>query len=139
MKRVETASYPVQIFIAGSAWEAETICRDYCDDVGFCVTVTETNYVYTGGEEAGVIVGLINYGRFPSEPAAIFAHAEAITLKLIEGLKQESASIQAPDKTVWISFREQDAPTPDQFTSPSEAMSPNTPAAEDAGVTGRAG
>jgi hypothetical protein len=56
-----------------------------------------------------VIVGLINYPRFPSTPEAIWAHAEALALKLIEGLGQESASIQAPDKTVWISFRDQDA------------------------------
>ena len=56
-----------------------------------------------------MIVGLINYGRFPSEPAAIFAHAETLALKLTEGLGQESASIQAPDKTLWISFREEAA------------------------------
>lgn len=108
MKRVETTSYPVQIFVAGNPWEAETICLDYCNEVGLCVTVTETNYVYTGGEETGVIVGLINYGRFPSEPEAIFARAEALALRLIEGLRQQSASIQAPDKTVWISFRRED-------------------------------
>lgn len=108
MKRVETASYPVQIFIAGSVWEAETICLEYCNAVGLCVTVNETDYIYSGGDEPGVIIGLINYGRFPSEPAAIFAHAEALALKLIEGLGQESASIQAPDKTVWISFRSAD-------------------------------
>jgi len=34
MKIVETKSYPVSIFIAGSAMEAETICLDYCDAVG---------------------------------------------------------------------------------------------------------
>jgi hypothetical protein len=106
MTRAETPSYPVQIWIAGDPAKALEICRAYCDEVGFCVTVTPTSYVYTGGQEAGVVVGLINYGRFPSEPQAIFAHAEKLALRLIDGLGQQSASIQAPDKTVWLSFRE---------------------------------
>lgn len=109
MKRIEAPSYPVSIFVAGSVWQAETICLNYCDEIGLCVTVTETVYCYTGGEESGVIVGLINYPRFPAEPAEIFAKAEALALLLIDGLGQQSASIQAPDKTVWISFRDDPA------------------------------
>lgn len=105
MKTVETVSYPVQIWIAGGHAKAIDLCRAYCDEIGLCVTVTPTTYIYTGGQELGVVVGLINYGRFPSEPQAIFARAKELTLKLIEGLGQESASIQAPDKTLWISFR----------------------------------
>ncbi len=62
-------SCPVSIFIAGDYDKAHEICRAHCDAVGLCVTVTATSYIYTGGEEAGVIVGLINYPRFPSEPA----------------------------------------------------------------------
>lgn len=106
MNAAETPSYPVQIYIAGDAARATEICRAYCDSEGFCVTVTQTSYVYTGGQESGVIVGLINYGRFPSEPQAIFAQARVLTDLLIEGLGQESASIQGPDKTLWISYRD---------------------------------
>lgn len=95
-------SYPVSVFVAGKVWEAETICREYCDQVGLCVTVTETNYCYTGGEEAGVIVGLINYPRFPATPAEILAKAEELAHRLIEGLGQRSATVQTPDATYWI-------------------------------------
>jgi len=106
MKSVEVPSYPVSIFIAAeSIFEAETVCREYCDDVGFCVTVTETVYCFTGGEQSGVIVGLINYPRFPKEPAEIWAHAEMLAAQLRERLKQDSYTIQAPDKTVWFSHR----------------------------------
>ena len=113
MIRIEAPSYPVSIFIAGDTWQAETSCLNYCDAVGFCVTVTETTYVYTGGEEVGVIVGLINYPRFPKAPAEIWAHAETLAAKLCIDLKQESYTIQAPDKTVWFSHREEDAtPSP---------------------------
>lgn len=104
---VEVPSYPVSIFIAGNPLEAETICLDYCDRVGFCVTVTETTYCYTGGEEAGVIVGLINYPRFPSTPAAIWARAEELAAELCDRLRQQSYTIQAPDKTVWFSHRDE--------------------------------
>ncbi len=109
MRRVEAPSYPVSIFIAGSAFDAESLCLDFCDEVGLCVTVTETVYCYTGGEEAGVIVGLINYPRFPSTPSAIWQRAEELAARLCAGLKQQSYTIQAPDKTVWFSHRPEDA------------------------------
>lgn len=105
MKRAEAPSYPVSIFIGGDAWWAGKVCRDYCDEIGLCVTVTPTNYVYTDGNTLGVIVGLINYPRFPSEPEAIWAHAEALAARLRVELGQESYTIQAPDRTVWFSFR----------------------------------
>lgn len=108
MKRVEVPSYPVSIFIAGNAKEASLRARGYCDDVGLCVTVTETRYMFTGDMEFGVIVGLINYPRFPNDPETIWAHAEALGERLCRGLQQESYTIQAPDKTVWFSHRAED-------------------------------
>lgn len=101
------SSYPVSIFIAGDVDAARLICRNYCDEVGFCVTVTPTKYIYTGGEEAGVIVGLVNYPRFPSSPFEIASHAVRLADRLREQLDQESYSIQYPDMTVWYSWREQ--------------------------------
>jgi hypothetical protein len=109
MRHVEVPSYPVSIFVAGDPREAETICRAYCDQVGLCVTVTETTYVFTGGEEAGVIIGLINYPRFPAEPHDIRNRAVLLAEKLRVGLRQESYTVQTPDATEWFSFREGDA------------------------------
>ncbi len=102
-------SYPVSIFIAGDANAAAVICHAYCQEIGYCVTVTETSYVYRDGPpaDAGVIVGLINYPRFPAPPEQILAHAQELASRLRIGLGQESYSIQAPDKTLWISFREE--------------------------------
>ena len=101
----ECPSYPVSIFIAGGVSEAETVCREYCDAAGLCVTVTGTHYVYTDGEEAGVIVGLINYPRFPKEPREIEARALALGDLLRERLGQQSYSIQTPERTIWRSWR----------------------------------
>jgi hypothetical protein len=103
-------SYPVSIFIAGDPNEAADCCRAYCDEVGYCVTVSQALYVFRGGEEEGVVIGLINYGRFPAEPEAIFQHAYRLGERLCAELKQESYTIQATDKTLWVSHRPADNP-----------------------------
>lgn len=114
MKRVEAPSYPVSIFMAApSVWDAELVCLNYCGEVGLCVTVTPTNYIYGNPqvvprEEAGIIIGLINYPRFPLDPATLFSHAEALARRLRDHLHQDSYTIQTPDKTVWFSHRPED-------------------------------
>lgn len=105
LSRKESVSYAVDIFIAGDLADATRICREYCMEVGACVTVTPAEYVYTGGAEAGVRVGIINYPRFPKEPTALFDDAVALTERLIVGLCQGSATVQAPDRTLWLTRR----------------------------------
>jgi hypothetical protein len=109
MNRVEAPSYSVAVYIAGDLATAREACRGFVMS-GLCVTLEPVEYVYTGGLEAGVRVGLINYPRFPSEPAVIWARAEELTLFLIERLHQHSASVVGPDRTLWLSRRE-DAPS----------------------------
>ena len=103
----EASTYTATIYIAGDAKDAERICREFCMDHGFCVTVTPTTYVYTGGAESGVIVGCINYPRFPAEPQALFDKATALAEALKAGLFQHSYTIVTPSKTVWVSEREE--------------------------------
>lgn len=98
-------SYLVSIFIAGDYDRARQIAREFCMNVGACVTVTATTYIYTGGEEAGVIVGFINYPRFPATPADLLAKAEQLADDLMHGLCQHSYSIQTPETTYWHSRR----------------------------------
>jgi hypothetical protein len=76
------------------------ICKKYCDDVGLGVTFTSTRFIYVYGDEAGFIVGLINYPRFPSLPIDIAHHAETLGGILMKELKQERFSIVFPDKTI---------------------------------------
>ncbi len=108
MTREEAATYTAAIYVAGPQPEAERICREFCL-TGLCVTVEPVEFIYTGGQERGVRVGLINYPRFPSTPDAIFAKAERLASELIERMHQHSASIVATDRTVWLSRRD-DAP-----------------------------
>lgn len=105
MIRRECPSYPISIFMAGDTSAAMDYAQQYCDEHGLCVTITPTTYVYTGWQEAGFVAGLINYPRFPETDDALWDTAEAFAAYLRERLYQDSYTIQAPDRTVWISHR----------------------------------
>lgn len=98
-------SYWVWIYLSGSREVIEHVCREYCMR-GLCVTVEEVKYIYTGGEEIGVRVGLINYPRFPVEETKVWE----IAIELAEMLKdrsfQQSVLVMDKHKTLWISDRE---------------------------------
>jgi hypothetical protein len=95
----------LDIFIAGDFARAKQICREYCLEVGLCVTIAPVDYVYTGGEESGVRVGLINYPRFPADVLELENKAYALAHRLMLGLCQHSFSIVGCDKTEWFSRR----------------------------------
>jgi ferredoxin len=101
----QVGSCPVTIFIAGDGAKALEVCRSYCDEVGYCVTVTPTTYVYRDGQEAGVIIGLINYPRFPADLDTIAGKAIALAKLLRVELGQDSFCIQTPETTTWCSWR----------------------------------
>lgn len=104
-KIVEAKSYPVSLFIGGDYDKAVKSTREYCDKYPWCFTVTKTKYVYTGGEEDGLIIGLINYPRIQWPPHVIRQHAIELGKKLIVDLDQQSFSVQDPHETVWYSWR----------------------------------
>ncbi len=103
--RIEHAA---TIFIAGDHEKALRARQVHCDQVGLCVTVEPTTYVYTGGAESGVRIGLINYPRFPSTALDIGRRAKAFALILLDALEQESVSVVATDGTTWLSRRSAD-------------------------------
>ena len=51
--------------------EVKTICQKFVDEVGQCVSVTPTEFIYTKGNEEGVVVGFIIYPRFPKKKKQI--------------------------------------------------------------------
>lgn len=94
------------IFIAGDLVDAKRICRHYCMEVGFCVTVEPVDYVYTGGLESGVKVGVINYPRFPSTQDELYRKTAQLADMLMTNLCQHSYSIVGPNETAWVSRRD---------------------------------
>ncbi len=105
MEKVKVPSSTFDIYIAGDAAIARQVCREFCFAVGLCVTVQSLDYIYTGGEEAGVRVGLINYARFPSDRHSQRDRALELANLLMERLCQHSFSLVGPDETEWFSRR----------------------------------
>ena len=104
-------TYTAQIYIAGDIAIAKQLCREHCLAIGLCVTVEVVDYIYTGGEEAGVRVGLINYPKFPSTPDEIWRKATALAERLLVRLCQHSYTIVASDRTEWSSNRQDATPS----------------------------
>lgn len=105
MKRQMISTEVYEIYVAGDVEDAKRICRRYCFDEGLCVTVSPTTFIYTGGEESGVVVGLRAYPRFPETP--IYTHAHELAARLIDGLSQWSAMVVGQTNTTWITRREE--------------------------------
>ena len=108
MKIKKCESFSVDIWIAGDIATIERSLREYCFDFGFCVTVTPTKYIYKGGQEDGVVVGIRNYPRFPKEQQVLMNQAVSIAKELIKSTYQWSCMIVGPEETVWLSNRPDD-------------------------------
>lgn len=98
-----TDTFTAVIHIAGDVETAKRWIRRYCYEHGFCVTVTPSTFIYTGGEETGFQVGLVNYPRFPTPPDVLEVTAVKIARALMVECCQKTALVVMPTRTVWIS------------------------------------
>ena len=105
MRILSEPTRSVTLYVAGDFAAARQACREFCMD-GLCVTVTPTTFVYTGGAEDGVSVGLVNYLRFPSSHEELADTAARLGEFLLGRLCQHSFLVVQPDRTVWHSRRE---------------------------------
>ena len=99
-------TYWARIYLSGPLEAIEQACRSHCLTEGLCVTVAPTRFIYTGGEETGAVVGLINYPRFPSSPEEIALKAKDLAEVLLSATCHHSALIMTPERTEWITLRE---------------------------------
>ena len=107
MKSKIVETYTVRLYMAGDIEQAKQVLREECyrPNLGLCVTIEPTLFIYTGGQEDGFVVGFINYPRFPSTPKQLYDRALVIANRLISRLCQWSAMLVTPEKTVWITCR----------------------------------
>jgi hypothetical protein len=82
---------------------AEKICQEYVDEVGLCVTLTPTKFIYTKGNEPGAIVGLINYPRFPCDISRLRNQAVELAKKLQDAYCQKRVSVVFQQDTIMLS------------------------------------
>ena len=106
MTQKTCSTFAINIYIAGNKQVIEQTLRQYCMDTGFCITVTPTNYIYTGGEETGFIIGIRNYPRFPANHETLVTRASTIAKTLMTTACQNSCMIEYPDRTLWMSSRD---------------------------------
>lgn len=106
--RVETVdTFWARIYLSGPIVITKQELRAECMREGLCVNIHRNDYIYTGGEESGYVVELINYPRFPKTNDQIHERAVIIAQKLMASTHQHSAMIVTPDKTVWCSTRQE--------------------------------
>lgn len=90
--------------------DVRKLCREYVEK-GLCVTIQEIEYIYTGGEEPGIMIGFINYPRFPKENEEVRIDAVNFAHYLMESLHQFRCTVVTPDQTYLLENTEM----PDRF------------------------
>ncbi len=98
-------TYVVKIFASGPIEQAKQILRRECLYDGLCVTIESTLFIYTGGEENGYVVGLLNYPRFPAANELILSRAMKVAQMLLDETYQHSILIVDSEKSYWITKR----------------------------------
>jgi hypothetical protein len=98
-------THTVRLYLSGPIDIARQVCREECLREGLCVTIEPTTFIYTGGEEQGYCVGLVNYPRFPTTPELLNARARDLAVKLLDRTCQHSALVVTPQVTEWVTKR----------------------------------
>ena len=95
------------VYIAGDYEQALEAIRGWCTRVGDCWSVERCEYVYTGGQEAGIRATRIEYARFPTETDDhLQHHAEDMAEYLMLRLHQKTCSVVGPVTSVFKTRRE---------------------------------
>ena len=89
---------------------AREICSKYVNDIGLCVTLSPTEFIYTNtygvgagyAGEPGAAVELINYPRYPSELANIRELALELAATLKDEFEQHRVTVMFPHETVML-------------------------------------
>jgi len=100
-KVAECPAFDVRVCIAGKL----SAIRDACSQFvlrGLCVSIQPADYVSTGSVEEGVVIGLINYARFPSTSEKIEQTARELAEYLLFAVAQRSCSVITPTKSIFI-------------------------------------
>lgn len=99
-------TFVVRLYLSGPIEVAKQVLRQECLREGLCITIEPTTFIYTGGEEAGFVVGILNYPRFASTSDMLLGRARAIMHRLLDATFQHSALLVAPNTTEWVTKRE---------------------------------
>jgi hypothetical protein len=101
----ELKTWTATVYVGGDLAVTELVCRRLCFPKGMCVTLKPTTYIFAGGIEQGVEVGLIQYPPFPEAEEALLDKAIWVGREVAEANFQWSYSVVTLDKTHFFSRR----------------------------------
>lgn len=98
----------IKIYIAGDKNLARQVLQEYVMR-GMCVSISDEEYIYTMGNETGIVVNLINYPRFPKSAKELLNEATELAHHLLEKLHQGSCTVaDYCGETYFLTRREDD-------------------------------
>jgi len=101
MAEAHNPTWWVKIYLSGPRPIIEQACREFCEE-GLCVTVEDVKYIYPRGEENGVVVGLVDYPKYPAGRDAVGKMARRLAGVLLERSCQDSVMLLDPETTTWL-------------------------------------
>jgi hypothetical protein len=101
---MQLPTYQIKIYLSGSIEVAKQVIREHVLENPLCVTIKPTTFIYTGGEEQGYVVGLLNYPRFPTPPNELNVRADMLAELLLVKTFQRSALVVKPELTTYITL-----------------------------------
>jgi len=82
--------------------DVRVICDDFVNSIKDCITITPTEYRYVDGNEPGVIVGWIQYPRFPRKKKEIKRRALLLAKRLMYELYQYRVTVTTPSQSIML-------------------------------------
>lgn len=102
------AAWSVTLYIGGSVDEIKSLLARRAAVRGACWSVEPTEFIYSGGREAGAIVRQIAYARFPGSAEQALEDMLALGKWLMHETGQGSFSVLGPTESVFVSRRKGD-------------------------------
>lgn len=100
----------VRLYIGGDLTVAKQVIGKFCRDNGWCVTVTPTDYIYSGGQESGIIVECICYPRFETTFEQNANKMRKLADELVISLNQKSYTILGFERGCWSEYYQSKMP-----------------------------
>lgn len=92
--------------IFAQPFEIDKVIQEWCNEKKQCVSVTDTKFIYVDGNEPGIIIGFINYPRFPYEKQEILDRALELGEILRTKFGQYRVSVSTPEMTYLLEDEE---------------------------------
>lgn len=101
-------SATVSIYCTGDKARLYAAVQETIDAIGLCVSIFPCDYLFTGGQESGYEIRLINYPRLPFDMDTMMAKAGHVAQAVFTVNPKGSLTIVAPHETIFWSNRDSD-------------------------------